>query len=119
KSSFAIVQELYDYVARIAAFGPLFRDLKLKQDVLISKKQIRAWYQEANPELPMYQRMQLLQTKLLKKLGGLEKDEMKKDWAKEAADELVEAAFVNNPNMEDSEKAERRLRRQMTQKVVR
>ncbi|MEG2324705.1 MAG: AAA family ATPase, partial [Enterococcus sp.] len=59
------------------------------------------------------------QTKLLKKLGGLEKDEMKKDWAKKAADDLVDAVFVNNPDMEDSEKAERRLRRQMTQKVVR
>jgi DNA helicase-2/ATP-dependent DNA helicase PcrA len=63
--------------------------------------------------------MQLLQTKLLKKIGGLEKDEMKKDWVKKAADELVEAVFVNNPNMEDSEKAERRLRRQMAQKIVR
>jgi DNA helicase-2/ATP-dependent DNA helicase PcrA len=91
----------------------------LNQEVLISKKQIRNWYQEANPELPMYQRMQLLQTKLLKKIGGLEKDEMKKDWVKKAADELVEAVFVNNPNMEDSEKAERRLRRQMAQKIVR
>ena len=119
KSSFAIVQELYKYVDRITEFGPLFRDLKLNQEVLISKKQIRNWYQEANPELPMYQRMQLLQTKLLKKIGGLEKDEMKKDWVKKAADELVEAVFVNNPNMEDSEKAERRLRRQMAQKIVR
>lgn len=119
KSSFLIVQELYKYIERITGFGPLFRDLKLKDKVLISKKQIRTWYQEANPELPMYQRMQLLQTKLLKKLGGLEKDEMKKDWAKKAADDLVDAVFVNNPDMEDSEKAERRLRRQMTQKVVR
>ncbi|MFC4771216.1 RNA polymerase recycling motor HelD [Enterococcus hermanniensis] len=119
KSSFLIVQELHKYIERITGFGPLFRDLKLKDQVLISKKQIRNWYQEANPELPMYQRMQLLQTKLLKKLGGLEKDEMKKDWAKKAADELVDAVFVNNPDMEDSEKAERRLRRQMTQKVVR
>ena len=119
KSSFAIVQELYKYVDRIADLGPLFRDLKLNQDVLISKRQIRSWYQEANPELPMYQRMQLLQTKLLKKLGGLEKDEMKKDWVKKAADELVDAVFINNPDMEDSEKAERRLRRQMAQKVVR
>ncbi|MGX7125155.1 RNA polymerase recycling motor HelD [Enterococcus viikkiensis] len=119
KSSFAIVQSLYRYVKQISDFGPLFRDLKLKQDVLIPKQQIRNWYQEANPSLPMYQRMQLLQTKLLKKLGGLEKDEMKKDWAKKAADELVDAVFVNNPDMEDSEKAERRLRRQMTQKIVR
>lgn len=119
KSSFAIVQELYEYVDRIVDLGPLFRDLKLNQDVLISKRQIRSWYQEANPELPMYQRMQLLQTKLLKKLGGLEKDEMKKDWVKKAADELVDAVFINNPDMEDSEKAERRLRRQMAQKVVR
>lgn len=118
KSSFAIVQELYKYVDRITEFGPLFRDLKLNQEVLISKKQIRNWYQEANPELPMYQRMQLLQTKLLKKIGGLEKDEMKKDWVKKAADELVEAVFVNNPNMEDSEKAEHRLRRQMAQKIL-
>ena len=34
KSSFAIVQELYKYVDRITEFGPLFRDLKLNQEVL-------------------------------------------------------------------------------------
>lgn len=73
---------MYEYVDRIVDLGPLFRDLKLNQDVLISKRQIRSWYQEANPELPMYQRMQLLQTKLLKKLGGLEKDEMKRTGSK-------------------------------------
>ncbi len=31
---------------------------------------------------------------------------------------MVEAVFVNNPNMEDSEKAEHRLRRQMAQKIL-
>lgn len=118
KSSLMIVTALEKYTQQITDLGPLFRDLKIGDQTLISKKQIRSWYQETNPALPMYQRMQLLQTKLLKKIGGFVKDEMKKDWAKEAAEDLIQEAFVNNPNMEDSEKAERRLRRQMLQKVV-
>lgn len=119
KSSWLIVEALADYCNKITSLGPLFRDLTLEGQPLIKKEQIRAWYQEANPNLPMYQRMQLLQTKLLKKLGGLEKDEMKKDWVKHAADELLQQAYIDNPDLEDSEKNERRMQRQFRQKVVR
>ncbi|EOH87723.1 RNA polymerase recycling motor HelD [Enterococcus pallens] len=119
KSSWLIVEALADYCNKITSIGPLFRDLTLEGQPLIKKEQIRAWYQEANPNLPMYQRMQLLQTKLLKKLGGLEKDEMKKDWVKHAADELLQQAYIDNPDLEDSEKNERRMQRQFRQKVVR
>ncbi|GCF92314.1 DNA helicase [Enterococcus florum] len=119
KSSLSMIRAMQSYCQSITELGPLFRDLNLEGRTLISKSQIRQWYQEANPQLPMYQRMQLLQTKLLKKLGGIEKDEMKKDWSKAAADELLQAAYIDNPSMDDSEKAERRLRRQLTQKVVR
>ncbi|MGG5316691.1 RNA polymerase recycling motor HelD [Enterococcus sp. AZ072] len=119
KSSWMIVKALAYYCKKITPLGPLFKDLTLDGSPLIKKEQIRNWYQEANPGLPMYQRMQLLQTKLLKKLGGLEKDEMKKDWVKQAADELLQQAYIDNPNLEDSEKAERRMQRQFQQKVIR
>ncbi len=39
---------------------------------------MRQWYKETNTKLPLYQRIQLLQTKLLKKVSGLQKDEAKK-----------------------------------------
>ena len=55
------------YVQKISAIGPLFRDLKIQGQTYITKEQIRRWYQETNQELPLYQRSQLLQTKLLKK----------------------------------------------------
>ncbi|MGM0215693.1 RNA polymerase recycling motor HelD [Enterococcus sp. AZ109] len=119
KSSWLIVEALNRYCEKITPFGPLFRDLILEGKPLIKKEQIRAWYQEANPGLPMYQRMQLLQTKLFKKLAGLEKDEMKKEWVKNAAEELLQQAYTDNPDLEDSEQIERRMRRQFRQKVVR
>ncbi len=119
KSSWLIVEALNRYCEKITPFGPLFRDLTLDGKPLIKKEQIRAWYQEANPGLPMYQRMQLLQTKLFKKLGGLEKDEMKKDWVKQAAEDLLQQAYTDNPDLEDSEQIERRMRRQFSKKVVR
>lgn len=119
KSSLALVDYLTQYTDEITEFGPLFRDLKLGEQVVISKEQIRSYYHQMNPELPMYQRIRLLQTKLLKKLGGIQKDEMKKKWAKDAAEELLQAAYVDNPNLDDTEKGERKLRWQLTEKVVR
>jgi DNA helicase-2/ATP-dependent DNA helicase PcrA len=43
---------------------------------------------------------------------------MKKQWVKDAAEELLQELYAANPNLADDEKQERRLRRQMTQKVV-
>ncbi|WP_159722682.1 RNA polymerase recycling motor HelD [Enterococcus sp. CSURQ0835] len=119
KSSLALVDHLTHYTRSITEFGPLFRDLKLGEQAILTKEQIRAYYHQMNPELPMYQRIRLLQTKLLKKLGGIQKDEMKKQWAKDAAEELLQATYVDNPNLDDTEKGERKLRRQLTEKVVR
>ncbi len=67
KSSLKLVKLIQRYVQKISAIGPLFRDLKIQGQTYITKEQIRRWYQETNQELPLYQRSQLLQTKLLKK----------------------------------------------------
>ena len=66
KSSLKLVKLIQRYVQKISAIGPLFRDLKIQGQTYITKEQIRRWYQETNQELPLYQRSQLLQTKLLK-----------------------------------------------------
>lgn len=118
KSGLGLLNFLKTYTGSIAAHGPLFRDLKINGQTVIAKEQIRNWYQEANPTLPIYQRVQLLQTKLLTKLGGLEKDEAKKQWAKDQAEELLQELFADDPNLSDSESQERKLRKQLVRKVV-
>lgn len=118
KSGLALPQYLKDYVRRITPLGPIFLDLKTGTEVLIPKEKIREWYLETNNQLPMYQRMQLLQTKLLKKLGGLAKDEAKKNWVKEAVDDVIEDVIANDKNFEDNEKNERKLRRTLAKKIV-
>jgi DNA helicase-2/ATP-dependent DNA helicase PcrA len=97
----------------------LFRDLKIKGETYITKEQLRQWYQQTNDQLPLYQRTQLLQTKVLKKIGGLEKDEAKKDWVKEATREKVQEIFENDPNLEDSEEKERQLFNKVRRQIVR
>ncbi len=114
-----LIELLPQYIEKITAFGPLFRDLKINGTTYISKNQIRNWYQETNPNLPLYQRSQLLQTKLLKKIGGLEKDELRKPWVKEAAEELLHQLFENDPHQESSEENEKRLLKKFRQQVVR
>ncbi|MCD5000996.1 AAA family ATPase [Enterococcus saccharolyticus] len=119
KNGLALVQQIPNYLQSITNFGPLFRDLKVKGDTYITKQQIRQWYQETNPQLPLYQRTQLLQTKILKKIGGLEKEEAKKSWVKEATREKVQEIFENDPNLEDSEENERRLFNKVRRQIVR
>lgn len=119
KSSLFLVEKINRYVRSIAPIGPLFRDLKIQGQTYLTKEQIRRWYQETNNELPIYQRTQLLQTKLLKKIGGLEKDEAKKDWVKEATEEQLQQVFANDPHQEYSEENERRLRKKLRQQIVR
>ena len=79
---------------------------------------MRHWYQETNPQLPLYQRTQLLQTKLLKKAGGLHKDEGKKQWVKDLTEERLQEYYADHPNADDSEKSERRLRNQIRKSVL-
>lgn len=118
KSGLALVKEIKCYGKSITNYGPLFRSLKIKGEVKISAKQIRQWYQETNPALPLYQRTQLLQTKLLKKIGGLQKDEAKKQWVKELTEEKLQDYFTDHPNQEYTEETERRLRNQIRKQIV-
>lgn len=106
------------YIQQIKEMGPLFADLKLDQDVVISKQQIRRWYQETNPQLAVYQRITMLQEKLLKKLAGLEKDEAKKDWVKDQVETLAMEIASEDKSFDGSEKSERKLRRRIAMQLV-
>ncbi|MGX7164351.1 RNA polymerase recycling motor HelD [Enterococcus massiliensis] len=119
KSGMSLVSEIQRYSRGITSYGPLFRSLKVKGEVKLSAAQIRQWYQETNQALPLYQRTQLLQTKLLKKIGGLQKDEAKKNWVKELAEEKLQEFFADNPNQDDSEENERRIRGQIRKQIAR
>lgn len=118
KSSLVLVKESKKYIQSITQLGPLFRNLKISDQTLISTKQMRNWYQQTNPNLPLYQRTQLLQIKLLKKVGGLQKDEAKKSWVKDAAEEELQQYFADHPNLTDSEENERKLRNQIKKQIV-
>lgn len=118
KSSLVLVNASKKYIQAITELGPLFRNLKVNGQTLFSTKQMRTWYQETNPNLPLYQRTQLLQTKLLKKVGGLQKDEAKKTWVKDAAEEELQQYFADHPNLTDSEENERKLRNQIKKQIV-
>jgi len=118
KNGLTALEQIPSYVASITDFGPIFRDLKINDQIYIQKKQIRKWYKQTNSVLPLYQRIQLLQTKLLKKIGGLQKEEAKKEWVKNRASEKVEEIYENNPNLEDTEEKEKQLTKQVKQDLV-
>jgi DNA helicase-2/ATP-dependent DNA helicase PcrA len=118
KSGLHLVKRMARYTSAITDFGPLFRDLKLDGRIILSKEKIRGWYQETNTQLPMYQRMVLLQTKLLRKLGGLQNDERRQPWVKERVDTLIEEVFENDPNMDYTEEKEKKLRKKIAKQVV-
>ncbi|GMA07519.1 DNA helicase [Tetragenococcus halophilus subsp. flandriensis] len=118
KNGLSVLDEIQPYVTSITNFGPIFRDLKINGETYVKKEQMRKWYKETNTKLPLYQRIQLLQTKLLKKVSGLQKDEAKKNWVKEQATEKLEEIYENNPNLDDSEEKEKQLRKQIKQEIV-
>lgn len=118
KSGLTLIQFSQRYLQAITELGPLFRGLKIKGKTYITASQMRHWYQETNPQLPLYQRTQLLQTKLLKKAGGLHKDEGKKQWVKDLTEERLQEYYADHPNADDSEKSERRLRNQIRKSVL-
>ncbi|EOT42870.1 RNA polymerase recycling motor HelD [Enterococcus columbae] len=119
KQGIHAVYQIKPYLQKITANGPIFRSLKADQQVYLSKEQMRQWYLETNPQLPLYQRMQLLQTKLLKKLGGIQKDEAKLPWVKELVEERLQLAYEENPHLEVNERTERQLRKQLKAEIVR
>ena len=73
KSGLTLVDQIDRYIQGITNYGPLFRDMKINGRTILSKESIRQWYKETNEQLPLHHRLSLLQTKLLKKLGGLQK----------------------------------------------
>ena len=119
KASFDLVGLMTSYLEKIQAVGPLFNDLKIRGEVKISKQQIRQYYQDANPLLPIHQRLALLQTKLSKKLGGLLKDEQKKQWVRDAVQEKMDELYSGNYALNDDGQNENKLRRDFSQKIVR
>lgn len=119
KNSLHLIDRLTHYIETIQPIGPLFRDLKIKGTTYISKEQIRQWYGETNELLPLYQRTQLLQTKLLKKLAGIERDEMKKPWLQELAEEKMTEIFEADPHKEYTEASEKALRKKVRQQLAR
>lgn len=118
KSGMTLLDFNRRYIKAITELGPLFRDLKIKGKTYITANQMRHWYQDTNPNLPLYQRSQLLQTKLLKKAGGLHKDEGKKQWVKDATEERLQEYYADQPNADDSEKNERKLRNQIRKAIL-
>ena len=67
----------------------------------------------------MYQRSQLLQTKLLKKIGGLEKMRPKRLGQRSNRRAVLQQHFAKDPYQEYTEENERRLRKQIRQQIVR
>ena len=118
KSGLQLIHQIDRYIDHITGFGPLFRDMKINGRTILAKESIRKWYQETNELLPLHQRLSLLQTKLLKKLGGLQKDEMRQKWVKELAEEQLQDLYANDPNLEYTEQKEQSLRKKLANQIV-
>lgn len=118
KNGLSILKKIDPYVQSIQPIGPLFRSLRLQGKVYIDKKLIRQWYLQTNDLLPLYQRTQLLQEKLLKKLGGLVNDEMKQTWVKELADEKLIQYMKEHPHQEYTEASEKTLLKKIKKSIV-
>ncbi|WP_165007071.1 MULTISPECIES: RNA polymerase recycling motor HelD [unclassified Enterococcus] len=119
KSGLTLVEQIDAYIQTITGFGPLFRDMKINGRTILSKESIRQWYQETNELLPLHQRLSLLQTKLLKKLGGLQKDETRQQWVKDLAEEQLQDLYATDPNLEYTEQKEKSLRKKLANQIVR
>ena len=93
--------------------------MKINGRTILSKESIRQWYKETNEQLPLHHRLSLLQTKLLEKLGGLQKTKHvsngSKIWRKNSSKNL----YATDPNLEYTEQKERSLRKKLANQIVR
>lgn len=119
KNGLTLVEHIHTYVKAITNYGPLFRDMKINGRTILAKDAIRKWYRETNNLLPLHQRLSLLQTKLLKKLGGLQKDETRQQWVKDLAEEQLQELYATDPNLEYTEQKEKSLRKKLANQIVR
>jgi DNA helicase-2/ATP-dependent DNA helicase PcrA len=118
KAGLSAVDQIDPYVRSITSFGPLFREMKINGRTILSKEMIRKYYQDTNQLLPLHQRLSLLQTKLLKKIGGLQKDEMRQQWVKDEAEEQLQELYASDPNLDYTEQKEKALRKKLAKRIV-
>lgn len=118
KNSLPFIKHIDAYIHTVTNYGPLFREMKINGRTILPKESIRKWYQETNALLPLHQRLSLLQTKLLKKLGGLQKDETRQTWVKELAEEQLQELYASDPHLDYTEQKEKSLRKKLANQIV-
>ncbi|MFD2116095.1 RNA polymerase recycling motor HelD [Paenibacillus yanchengensis] len=83
KSSYAFMQRINDYVDDRSKQGMLFRAIKFRGEVIISKEYIAEQFYALDPTISIANRLKLLVTQLLKQITQIAKEERKKSWVDE------------------------------------
>lgn len=123
KNSFQIFVALEQYLKDITAVGPIFKDIRLKKEIIFSKQLIREIYQQTNPNLKVHQRLALTAEQLLERLKKIMQQERHKKWIKDQVQAQILKIYEKDPNLADDQQTiqrlEKRLSKQLTARIFR
>lgn len=100
KSSLQFMELIDRYVSHLGQTDLLFRDVKLRGEIIIPKTKINEHFTSLDPKLPIPNRLQLVAEQLLAALAEKAKEERHKPWVKEE---------INYMSQEEYQKAYNRL----------
>jgi DNA helicase II / ATP-dependent DNA helicase PcrA len=95
KSSIQFKELLDDYIRTLGNEGLVFKDIVLKNEVLISKEQLKEQFYSYDKALSIRNRIEFLKDWAVKELRRRKKMERKKDWVKEEAQYLDKEDFLD------------------------
>ncbi|MED0857894.1 RNA polymerase recycling motor HelD, partial [Bacillus pseudomycoides] len=94
KASSDFIEVVDQYVSYLKREGMLFKDIKFRGEVLISKEQIKEQFYKFDPSIRIPNRIKLISEWLLKELKEQEKIERKKLWVEEEVQLLDKETYA-------------------------
>lgn len=95
KSSLRFKEVLDDYLLKLEQEGMVFKNIKLKNEILLTKEELQEQFYSYEKEIPLRNRIESLKDWTVKELRKLKKLERRKDWVKEEAQFLEKEDFLD------------------------
>lgn len=94
KSSLQFKKVLDDYLTNLETEGIVFKNIKLKKDVLLTKEQLEEQFYSFEKGITISARLELLKDWVVKEVRRLKRLERRKDWVREEAQFLEKEDFL-------------------------
>jgi DNA helicase II / ATP-dependent DNA helicase PcrA len=126
KSNLDFKQMIDSYVSHLNDTGILFKNIKFRNEVIISKQEIKQYFYALDPDISIPNKIELVSKWLLKQIRQFQQNELYEEWVLEEIQLLdkedYQKAFNYSQDMygddDDSTQEELFLRKEVTQRAI-